>query len=315
MRRMVTVQRLSNAITDLAPWRDRRRIGFMHIPRTSGTSLVEAIGGRMRIGRSAYAFDRTLFGDFHEFDQFERPLRTLIHLDASALPRRADFLAGHMACSTLRAAGRDTLMTVLREPRSRLLSHWMFWRNHSHGELASLGAWGDRVGLAGLPLASFLCRPEIACQTDNIAVRMLLSPHPLIPRDDFIDPAADAVLLEAALSVLDRFAFADLLENPVLHRNLVAWLARPIGYERRNESRPMVPGRATSLSREMTTTAVRLLADRCRLDRVLWTHVAIQRLGRNGAAALRDHAERDGLRRAASLLDTAAPARPARQAA
>lgn len=302
MNKRLMLRRLGNAITDLAPWRDRRRIGFMHVPRTSGTALVSAMRSQIRIGRSAYAFDRVLFGDFTAFDELAAPVRQLVHDDLSMLPRRADFLAGHMARSTLLQAGRNHLMTILREPRSRLLSHWTFWRGHTDNELRELGSWGTRVGLARNSLSSFLLQPTIACQTDNVVLRMLLWPHPLIPSDDFIDPASDNVLLAEAITALDTFSFADLLENPDLRQNLLSWLAKPLDDCRHNETKPVAPERCVNLTGEMTGFASSLLTARCRLDRILWMRLASQRLGSKAARDLQDEAERVGISRFAALL-------------
>ena len=268
-----------NAITDFSPWRDRRRIGFMHIPKTSGTAMMEAIGRRVRTGRSVLAADRVLFGDFDSFGEFAAPISRTIYREPRALPAHADLICGHVSFSTLRIAGRSHLMTVLREPRSRLLSHWMFWRNHTDEHLARIGSWGDRVRLARRELTEFLSNPAIACQTDNLATRMLLWPHPLIPVDGFIGREADAVLLREARARLDGFDFVDLVENPAMQGNLAAWLGDAIHYPFSNTARPLLADRRTDLREEMTRPARALLAARSRLDAELWTALAQRRLG------------------------------------
>ena len=313
MRAMMNWRGVADALMRQVPGCDGRRIGFMHVPRTSGTTLVHEIGRGMGARRSAYALDPVLFGDFTDFDSLARPHRRMVHLDARRLPRRADLIAGHLSRATLRASGRESLMTVLREPRSRLLSHWMFWRNHTDAELRPLGRWGERVKLARAPLSVFLSDRTVACQTDNIVTRMLLWPDPRIPVDGHIEPDADEGLREAAIAALDRFAFADLIENPGLHANLGSWLGMSLRYERRNETRPLAPGRTTSLDREMDLLTCSLMTQRCRLDTALWTHLAGRRLGA-AAPAIRRQAEQAGLRRCALLLAGAAPV-PRRDAA
>ena len=305
---MMEWRRVASVLMRCAPEANGRRIGFMHVPRTSGTTLVREIGREVGAGRSAYAFDPVLFGDFTDFDSLARPHRRMVHLDARRLPRRADLLAGHLSRATLQAAGRETLMTVLREPRSRLLSHWMFWRNHTDADLRPLGRWGERVKLARAPLSAFLSDPSVACQTDNIVTRMLLWPDPRIPVDGHIEPDADEGLREAAIAALDRFAFADLIENPGLHANLGTWLGMSLRYERRNETRPLAPGRTTSLDREMDLLTCSLMTQRCRLDTALWSHLANRRLGAAAASSVRAQAEQAGLRRCALLLTGAASA-------
>ena len=302
MRRKITWRRLANAAGDYVPWRDHRKIGFMHVPKTSGTAIIDAISDKIRPGRKFYAFDGVLFGQFDAFDEIHPPVRGMIHPDPATLPRRADFLAGHMALSTLQAAGRDTLMTILREPSVRLLSHWMFWRNHDEAALAKLGSWADSVRVGRQPLAEFLSNPAVAVQTDNLLARMLLWPHALIPVADFIDPAADAALLEAALERLGRFAFVDLVENPAMASNLQSWLGRRLAYVRANETAPLLADRRTTLATEMTARAKAAMAARCRLDCVLWMHVAARCVGADAAPALQRQAVESGMQRAALLL-------------
>ena len=205
---MVEFRRVARALLS----RDQRRIGFMHIPRTSGTTLVREIGRRMGIGRSAYVFDPVLFGDFAEFDSFQSRQRRMIRLDARRLPRRAAFLAGHLSRASLQASGRN-----------------------------------------------------------------------------------------AAIAALDRFAFADVLENTSLQANLEGWLGMSLRYERRNQTRPLAPERMTSLGREMDLLTCSLMAQRCRLDAALWSHLANRRLGA-AASSVRAQAEQAGLRRCALLL-------------
>ena len=287
----------------------------MHVPKTSGTAMLDAIGRHIRPGRKFYAQDRVLFGRFDGFDEFQQPVRGMIHTDPAMLPPRAELIAGHMACSTLLAAGRDNLVTLLREPGMRLLSHWIFWRNHGDDELAQFGSWADRVRAAREPLAGFLSDPALACQTDNLATRMLLWPHRLIPDEGFIDPRSDAALIEAALQRLDAFAFADLVENPAMPASLQSWLGRPIEYARSNETLPMHPDRRTVLSAEMTAQARLSMAARCRLDALLWTHLANRCVGAGAVAALRQRTVEGGMRRFALLLSGAGPGADARQAA
>ena len=283
----------------------------MHIPKTSGTALVEAISRREGTSRSVYALDRVLFGRFEAFGDLPTALLRTIHRDPSTLPLRARFLAGHLALSSLLRTRRTALMTVLREPRLRLLSHWMFWRNHSENDLAWLGRWGEYVRIARKPLASFLSDPRIACQTDNVATRMLLWPHPLIPPGGFIDPSDDAALLSAALARLEGFGFADLLENPDMGSNLQDWLGYPLAILPRNQARPLVVDRRTSLDREMAGSATDLMATSCRLDTPLWMHVGRRVFGADAAADRRYAALESGLAQCSVLLGGGSSASPA----
>src|SRR5262249_31698467 len=142
-------------------------------------------------------FDRVLFGDFHDFETIHPDMRRTVHLDTAGIDRDADLVAAHMALSTLRTAyPGHRLLTVMREPRAGVVALWWYGRATPDTALAPGGAWGDRVRNSHRPLAEFLTTPEVACQTANLAVRMLLWPHPTIPGDGFIPPIADQALLD-----------------------------------------------------------------------------------------------------------------------
>jgi hypothetical protein len=66
------------------------------------------------------------------------------------------------------------MVSVPREPTSRVLFRWIFWRQHTDLTLAGLGAWADYVKLSKRPLISFLSNPLVACEVDNQILRMLL---------------------------------------------------------------------------------------------------------------------------------------------
>jgi hypothetical protein len=179
---------------------------------------------------------------------------------------------------------------VLREPRARLLSLWAFCRTLTTEFLAPWGGWAERIQRAHRPLATFLADRELACLTDNAAVRMLVGPHPLIPPDDAIAPAADPVLLAAALARLNRYAFVDLVENPAGADNLARWLGRPLSLPRVNETPGRLVALGTRLDRELDRATIDLLAARGRLDAALWRAVAIDRVREADPARLADAA-------------------------
>jgi len=220
-------------------------------------------------------FDPVLFGDFADFDTFTAEERQRIFLTPADLPPAADFVAGHFAYSTLRAAYPGAqLVTVLREPFARVLSLWMFWRRTPDSALAGVAGWGDYVREARRPLKAFLSEPRIAAQTDNMALRMLLWPHPQIPAAGFIDPAHDALLLRAARQRLEKFDFVAVMEAPDLVAELQAYLGTAASYARLNETGDMPAELKTPLAAELDTQTVQLLEARSRLDLALWEDVA-----------------------------------------
>jgi hypothetical protein len=265
-----------------------RPLVFMHVPKTSGTALTAGLREVLPSTACLVGFDRWLFGAFRSFETISPELHQLIY---ETLPpaNGIDFVAGHIAYSTLvqgRPAAR--FMTVLREPRSRILSQWMFTRSFSDETLRPWGvAWGRVIRRAREPLVEYLNHREVAHSTDNIAVRMLLWPHPLIPDDGFIDSASDKRLASEAAARLKAFDFVDVIENPRLEDNVRAFLARPFVYRRVNEtvvrSEIRVP-----LEEELTGEALLLVEHRSRLDRELWRTVAAERIAGADLTALSD---------------------------
>jgi len=250
----------------------------MHIPKTSGVALtnsfVEALTPRLAV----YGFDRSLFGGFDAFDTVQADLRHTIYLDPASVPPEANFVSAHMSFTTLAQAYKKAqYVTVLREPMSRLISHWLYWRTQSDEAMLAWGKWAQHVSLARQPLAAFLSYDEIACQTDNLTIRMLLWPHPLIPDRSFIDKTADKILVDEALTRLRRFAFADVIENSAFRANLQSWIGRSIANHRVNETPAMPFGLKSALHNELTANALDLVATRSRLDREVWTTLARQR--------------------------------------
>ena len=251
----------------------------MHIPKSSGCSLIAGLHDALHPTAQTGGFDLSMFGAFDAFDTVEPEARRTIYGDTLPSDNSLRLVCGHFAHSTIvRSRPNAQIMTVLREPRSRLLSLWTFWRAQADDGLRAWGAWGDVVRLARRPLLDFLACRQAACQTDNVAVRMLLWPHPLVPDGDFIDSASDQRLAGEAAERLKGFAFADVIENPEFEANLGTWLARPFTYARVNETSHVAPELRVPLRNELVPEALRLIEHRSRLDRGLWVALADERI-------------------------------------
>ena len=189
-------------------------IVFMHIPKTSGMALGRGLSEARAPTKTLTGFDGVLFGGFRDFDTIAPAIRRNIYLDPTALPPDPGVVAAHMAISTTTRAYRQAqFVTVLREPYSRILSHWLYWRTQSDDSLAAWGRWAQILRQARLPLSEFLGCREVACQFDNLSVRMLLWPHRLIRDDDFLSPSDDDTLLREAIARLERFAYSDVCRS------------------------------------------------------------------------------------------------------
>jgi hypothetical protein len=258
------------------PWDRRRPIAFLHIPKSAGTALRLALEQTLAPFRSADGLCREHFGAFDRFDTMAPAVRARVFVTADELPSDSDLISGHICDGFLRQRyPAAQFVTLLREPRVRLLSLWAFCRTLSDDFLAPWGAWAERIGRARRPLSAFLADRELASVTDNVAVRMLLGPHPAIPRGDVITPDADTALLGAAQARLAGYAFVDIVDNPDVARNLQGWLGRPVTLPRVNET-PAHLG--TQLDRGLDRATIDLLAARGRLDAALWRAIAIDRM-------------------------------------
>ena len=195
-----------------------------------------------------------------------------VYLEPVKLPADADFVAGHFSLSTIRARYPSaTVLTILREPRSRLLSHWVFWRSEAEMSQPELGSWGEYLKASHRRFADFLTERKIAGQIDNVATRLLLGPHPLIPTSDFIKYHDDAALIADAQAELASLSFVNVIENPRLSDELARWLNRPFQLARVKETKPVPRRCQLSLEHELTPAALDAWEARSRLDWTLWS--------------------------------------------
>ncbi|HEX3615384.1 MAG TPA: hypothetical protein VHU61_02520 [Solirubrobacteraceae bacterium] len=270
----------------------RQPLVFNHIPKSAGSSLTLALAGAGD-EQPLVGFDRYHFGAWDGFDTLCDAFRSMAFRDPGEIPPATRFLAGHVSYSTSEQAlpGADHV-TVLREPRSRLLSLWTHERGLTDLDLEPYGDWGRWGGTperpARRPFGEFLGVASLAPLVDNATIRILLWPHPLIPDDRPIDPGDDAVLLAAAIDRLDQLAFVDVMENPAWIDNLGRWLDRPMQMARINETRPLPTGLQSDMSKELSPQVMGQLASLTRLDHRIWAEVAARGLP---ASRLAEHAD------------------------
>jgi hypothetical protein len=260
------------------PYNERLPVVFMHVPKAAGVALTDTLEKTLQPRHIVRGFDRVLFGAFDRFDTFSAEERSRIYVEPAYVPTDGDFVSAHMALSTLvRQYKTANHMTILREPLSRILSHWIFWRGTADEYLGQVGYWAEYVRQARKPLCEFLCCEDLAC-VDNLTTRMLLWPHAKIPDGRFVDPQHDKALLDEAIGRLKFFAFVDLIENPQWQANLQSWLGKPLQWSRLNETNALPAPLACPLHDELTSKTIALLEKRTRLDLALWFAVARGRL-------------------------------------
>ncbi|WP_124472484.1 sulfotransferase family 2 domain-containing protein [Burkholderia contaminans] len=256
---------------------DEKPLAIMHIPKTAGTSVITGISQSLKTNDEVRGIDRLLLGTFDRISEFDAEVAQTIHLDERTMPE-SKLIMGHFSYSTLtNRYPHAQLLTFLREPLSRLLSHWVYWRCMSDEYLLRWESWRDCIELSRGTLKAFLTDPRIACQTDNLATRMLLWPDERIGNDSFIAPDQDARLLKDALSRLNSVAYSDIIENPQFHQNLNRWFKTDLPIMHLNSTARVPENLRIRLDKELDQETLSLLDDRCRLDAKLWSLLAIRR--------------------------------------
>jgi hypothetical protein len=157
--------------------------------------------------------DPAAFCGFDAFDQLDEEARVVVAADDHEIDELASYgaVSGHFALSTLeRLAPPSRIGTVLREPRARLISHYLYLRVTP----GVREVWHpyDTFSPADRPLDEFLTNPAVATATDNKTTRMLLHGDPRVRDGEFIAEDELGSVAEAAWERLEQLGFVGLLE-------------------------------------------------------------------------------------------------------
>jgi hypothetical protein len=192
---------------------DSRPTCFLHIPKSAGSSIHAALEAALPLGSLApQRVDSSLFCDFDDFELLRPEARSQV----AACPREVQALAryravsGHFSLTTLlRIADASSICTVLREPRARLLSLYMYWRTPGTSDFWAPYPAADH---AQRPLWEFLSEPLLAPAIDNQICRMLLYGDPRLPESEFAAPSDIEAIAADAIKRLDALGFVGVLE-------------------------------------------------------------------------------------------------------
>ena len=195
------------------------RIGFVHIPKTAGMSVRAALQHHYPEGEVGVTrFDDRLFGAFTAYDTFAPSLRaeTLLPGDPTPADAARPLQLGHLSLQGMcRLVPAERVVTFLREPRARLLSHHLYWAVRPADQNDAFGDYQvQRLATGGLE--GFLTADAAAHQHDNLQCRMLVDEPRLIPRDRPIDPAHHAEVAAMALAALEHLGHVGLVEDPAM---------------------------------------------------------------------------------------------------
>ena len=148
-------------------WKERAlRVALLHLPKTGGTSLHDYLSGH-------FTHDATCPERFRNFDRF-----------TPAQLKGYDYFSAHMDYAALRRIPRPVYtITILREPKARILSLYYFWRSHTWETIEAGKLTGPRKAKE-LGLLDFLrtTTDGIPGNIDNIYVRSLLGSYWAGPR-------------------------------------------------------------------------------------------------------------------------------------
>lgn len=255
-----------------------RPIAFLHVPKCGGTSLAVAVQAALPDHRWApWTFDPDQFGPYADRELSDE-LRERTLPEPGAL-RDYDAAIGHFSLpSLLTRFDAVDVVTILREPRCRLLSHHQYWRNLDRALEAAHDTWADINALAHeLEFGDWLADPRVAYQTDNLFARMLVPHHPGIRPNAFIGQADVPAVLDAALSQIERLGWADVIERgAAMWRDLGQRLGVPVTEERTNVTVTR-HDHPTPIDHMLGQTATELLRHRTVIDRAVWRAVAERR--------------------------------------
>jgi hypothetical protein len=259
----------------------RERLAYLHLPKAAGTSIRAALSSYYDEADTVpWSFDRHMFGDVPDLAVVDRP----VFLGDPAEFRRYRYMEGHWSLPTILAGfDPEDVACILREPRSRFLSQYTFWRSW---EDAQHEVWHpfDTSLLSRRPLAEYASADRAACISDNLATRLILGPHPLIPADRAIAAADIDAVARDACAALDRIGHVDVIERGEdTYVALEAWFGSPLSRERLNETQ-LDRGEPVDLDDLVDRPTQALVNDRSAADLQVWHHV-IERRGTPHTAA------------------------------
>jgi len=152
-------------------------LGVLHIPKTGGVALRDALDGLPGCYTGPFYFDKEHFGSVVMTQAIPSPSHERIAkaADLAEIIREHSLVIGHYSTEVLWNAGCVSLAVQFREPRARIISLYRYWQAQLPSVRSSWGRWGSRViAKADLPFKDFLSSPEVWPAVDNAMARQTL---------------------------------------------------------------------------------------------------------------------------------------------
>lgn len=189
----------------------RERIMFVHVPKSGGTSLSHALRARYPLSYFKLSEEAaTVAGQGLSAGQWMALKRRIASYSAET---GAHYVQGHFPIDRTfldTYAGRYHLITLLREPVDRVISHYFFDKR-----------------LRRMSFEEFLASPRGFVETRVLAL--------FFGELDWDDPQDPEAATERAIANLERFAVVGILEDQAaFHRALAARTGIRIAIPRRN---------------------------------------------------------------------------------
>jgi Protein of unknown function (DUF1232) len=202
------------------------KVTFLHLEKTGGMAVTEVLAAQ-----------------FHPLQIDADPRRAFPPHVLTPLPpfllervRRCALVWGHYDVPSIRRLGDGRFtFTLLREPKARILSLYLYWRGQAALDLGWNGMNQPVLAAQSLSLAEFLATndPWILDYIDNFYVRRLTGQYCSFGRRDPLRAAPEEWLAQALLA-LEGFDFVGLSEDS---DGAIARLSRLLGFA----APPLVP--------------------------------------------------------------------------
>lgn len=168
---------------------------FFHIPKTGGSTVHDLLCKEFPSSRICP----------ERFNQ--------LHKMSRADLQQYDLFSGHYDRAAIRRLpNRPKVITVLREPRSRILSLYYYWKSHRPDVIEERNLGGPRLAHQYSLLEFLRCpTPSIAPNIDNVHVRSMLGRIWVGPNREF--RVADEIALRRAKHYLSTLFDFGIMED------------------------------------------------------------------------------------------------------